>query len=64
MQLVDFTPNKLESSMKHFQNEMYDVLPFTLLDELKCFGHFEVMMTVLCVDDVSICGFGFKILFL
>ena len=24
MQLVDFTPNKLESSMKHFQNEMYD----------------------------------------
>eukprot|EP00957_Ditylum_brightwellii_P107662 8213616-Ditylum_brightwellii.AAC.1 len=24
MQLVDFTPNPFESSMKHFQNEMYD----------------------------------------
>eukprot|EP00957_Ditylum_brightwellii_P033393 2530385-Ditylum_brightwellii.AAC.1 len=24
MQLVEFTPNKFESSMKHFQNKMYD----------------------------------------
>eukprot|EP00957_Ditylum_brightwellii_P014196 1068773-Ditylum_brightwellii.AAC.1 len=24
MQLVDFTPNTFESSMKHFQNEIYD----------------------------------------